>query len=238
MVYKWSSVVLEQLFPRRCLLCGTPAPHRPAELCIGCERDLARNRHACPRCAAPLPPGAAAAPCGACQRRPPPFAGASVPFLYQPPLDTLLHQLKYRGRLDRAKLLGELAAAALEPAAPDQLLVPVPLHPGRLRERGFNQALELARPVARRWRLELAPNACRRTRATDGQPGLDSAQRRRNVLGAFAGHPMVRGRRVILLDDILTSGATVGSAARALLQAGAEEVTVWCIARVAAPGGH
>lgn len=110
-------------------------------------------------------------------------------------------------------------------------LIPVPLHPSRFRARGFNQALELARPIAAKLRLPLCPGWCRRVRDTAPQRLLDAAERRGNLRGAFAATENVRGRRVALLDDVLTTGATLHEAASALKKAGAAWVEVWVLAR-------
>ena len=134
-------------------------------------------------------------------------------------------------------MLGELLADALEAAQVPrpEMLVPVPLHPHRLRTRGYNQALELARPVARRLALPLQVRAARRQRDTAAQSGLGAVARRRNVRGAFAVDAAVAGRRVALVDDVVTTGHTVRELARAVVAAGAERVEVWCLARAPRP---
>jgi ComF family protein len=135
--------------------------------------------------------------------------------------------------LSHARLLGELLAghlATLVGPRPE-LLLPVPLHPRRQRGRGFNQALELARPIARRLGVRLVADGCRRLRDTAAQSGLDAAARRRNVRGAFAVNTPVGGRRVALIDDVVTTGHTVTEMARVVAAAGAERVEVWCVAR-------
>jgi ComF family protein len=131
-------------------------------------------------------------------------------------------------------LLGHLMADALaRRAAPlPELLIPVPLHVQRLRQRGYNQALELGRPIARRLSLRLEPSAVSRTVATGEQTRLDAASRRRNVRGAFAAEgALVRGRHVALLDDVITTGATVSELARTLRAAGAARIEAWAVAR-------
>jgi len=147
-------------------------------------------------------------------------------------VDHLIGRLKFQGQLHLVEPLARLLAGELGDLreAPD-LLVPVPLHPQRLRERGFNQSLELARVLARHYGLKLDGRLCRRTRATPPQSGLNRNQRGENLRGAFtiAGDPA--GRRLALLDDVITTGATVRALGKALLQAGAAAIEVWTLAR-------
>ncbi len=148
------------------------------------------------------------------------------------PLAVAVHGLKYRGRRVVAAALGTLLAERY-PFALDALLVPVPLHPTRLRSRGYNQALLLARALGHRRGLTVAPRALQRTRATRAQPGLPAAERHRNLAGAFTvrGRALVAGRRIVLIDDVLTTGATAAACARTLLAAGAERVDVYTVGR-------
>lgn len=223
------------LLPRHCLLCGLDGS-RERDLCAGCLGDLQRNRVRCPRCALPL--HAPAALCGECLREAPPFAAAYAPYVYGHPLDLLVGKLKFGHSLAAGRVLADLWRDAVEedtPALPD-LFVPVPLHAGRLRERGYNQALELARPLARALRVALAPHLLLRTRATPAQSNLDAAVRRRNLRGAFAVEAGARAsdisrQRIALVDDVMTTGATLRECARVLLRAGAAQVDVWALAR-------
>jgi len=149
------------------------------DLCAGCAASLPRNALACPGCATPTTTGQIEL-CPTCRA----FDCAFVPFHYRPPIDFLVCGLKFDGRLSHARLLGELLADALAErggSLPDRI-VPVPLHPRRLRERGFNQALELARATARRFRIPLAANGLRRARYTTPQIQLDARRRRTNLL--------------------------------------------------------
>ena len=162
-------------------------------------------------------------------------------FRYAPPLDSLLMRLKFHGDLAAGRVLGELFADALQtdPEAINDIdaLLPVPLHPKRLGERGYNQSLELARPLARRTGLPLLRGSLQRQTATTPQTGLDRKARRQNLRGAFS---WVGDKPpptcVALIDDTMTTGSTVNECARVLKRAGAERVEVWVVARVAVPG--
>lgn len=171
--------------------------------------------------------------CGQCLNHPPPFDAARAPLLYRPPLDWLVQGYKFNQRLAPGRLLGELLARHLaqEVAAMPELIVPVPLHPARLRQRGYNQALELARPLARRFDVPLARGLVRRTRATATQSLLAAEERRRNVRGAFALAAPLTARHVAIVDDVIATGSTVGELARLLRRAGAQRIEVWALAR-------
>lgn len=224
-----------RLFPPTCLLCGG-AGAGARDLCAGCYADLPHNRQACRRCALPLV-AAGAAECGRCLREPPPFTRMIAPFLYQPPLAELILDLKFRNRLTAARLLSDLLGVAIAAAVelPD-CVIPVPLHPARLRQRSYNQAVELARPLARRFGLPLAFDALYRVRHTPPQVELDYQARVRNVRGAFALRRPLAARHIAILDDVVTTASTVGEIARLLRAEGAARVDVWACARTPEPG--
>jgi ComF family protein len=230
----WAGRLLRVVLPWRCLLCGDRGSGR--DLCRGCARDIALNVPCCPRCALPLETPAPL--CGECIEREPPFAAAWVPFPYGHPLDLLESRFKFRGDLAAGRVLASLMIERAEvegPSRPDAI-VAVPLHVSRLRERGYNQALELARPLARALGVRLETDLLRRVRATAAQTGLDAEARRRNLRDAFA----IAATRAIpvhvaLLDDVMTTGTTVRECARVLRRAGVERVDVWALAR--APRG-
>ena len=196
-------------------------------LCPGCRADLPWIGPACGRCARPLP---APGECGACMRHAPPWSRALVPLAWRFPVDVLVGRFKYGGALHFGALLGRLLAEYCDGPRPDGI-VPVPLHPERLAERGFNQALELARPVARRMSVPILGNACSRTVATPPQAGLAARLRYRNLRGAFFASQEVRGRRLVVIDDVMTTGSTAAAVALALLEAGAAGVELWAVAR-------
>lgn len=219
------------VLPPHCLLCGqTGAGQR--DLCAACAADLLRNRVCCPRCALPL--DAPAPLCGECLHAEPPFVSACVPFVYAPPLDALLTRLKFSRNLAAGRVLSELWVDAIRESPPPipQALIPVPLHGDRLRERGYNQALELARPLAHAFGIELRNDALMRSRATSAQSNLDADARHRNLRGAFAVAPDTNlPAHVVLFDDVMTTGTTLRECARTLVRAGVERVDVWAVAR-------
>ncbi len=223
--------LLRVLLPPRCLLCGA-AGAGGRDLCAGCAADIAFNTPCCPRCALPLE--APAPLCGECLKREPPFASAWAPFRYGHPLDLLEARFKFRADLAAGRVLAGLLAdraCADVPSLPE-LVVPVPLHPARLRERGYNQALELARPLARALAIPLRHDLLVRTRATPPQTGFDAQTRRRNLRGAFAVAPgSVLPAHVALVDDVMTTGATLHECARVLRRAGVARVDAWALAR-------
>jgi ComF family protein len=224
--------MLGGLWPAHCLVCCEAcAPHGHG-LCAACRRALPWNHSACLRCGLPLPLPAAA--CGHCQRRSPPLTETRAVFRYETPLDRLLPRLKFHDDLAAGHLLGTLMAEALAGAAAPEALVPLPLHRHRLRSRGFDQTLELAKPLARALRVPLMDGVLMRVRETAPQSRLDAAARRRNLRRAFA----VRAdatlpAHAVLIDDVMTTGATLHAAADALLRAGVARVDAWVCARVA-----
>ena len=215
-----------RLVPHDCLLCS--AATEDALLCAACLADLPHlPRPACPVCALP---GAAELPCGRCQRHPPQFDRLIAAFPYAFPVDRLIQQLKYGHRLALADWFGMHLAAACRNTGAD-LIVPMPLHPARLTERGFNQALEIARPLSRYSSIALDATACRRIRATAPQEGLNLRQRRRNLKNAFLCPRPLDGRHILLVDDVATTGASADECARTLRLHGATRVTVAVVAR-------
>lgn len=222
------------LLPSRCLLCGAAAGEDG--LCGACHAELPRNDSCCAHCGEPL--AHPAARCGACLKREPPWASAWAPFRYAWPLDVLETRFKFGGDLAAGRALAAAWAAQAAPAPLPQALLPVPLHVARLRRRGFNQALELARVLGRRHGIPVLPRALRRVRATQPQTELGRMRRRANVRGAFALAPAVAlPAHVALLDDVLTTGATLAECARVLQRAGVVRVDVWTLARAPSPRG-
>ena len=223
--------MLRFLYPSSCVLCGGKGAG-DRDLCADCFAELPWNRHPCPRCAAPLPPDADTPLCGECIKRLPSWDEARSPLAYGFPMDKLVQQFKFGGELSVGRLLGGLLAEYLAAGTdkPD-CLVPVPLHPSRLKERGFNQAMELARPLSRRLKVKIRLDLC----ATEVQSKLDAAERHKNLKGAFTVQSGVQGMHLALLDDVVTTGTTMEELSKALRDAGARRISVWSVCRAASP---
>lgn len=231
-VYGASKTLLHKLFPATCLLCLDPGQAPRLDLCRGCEDDFPRILTACPICATPV--ASAGFPCDRCLRRRPAFDGAFVPYRYKFPLVELIHRLKYGGQVAIARILGTLLARRLAerglPAV--DAIVPVPLHPAREARRGYNQAREIAGFAAELLQLPVEDRLALRIRNTDEQAALPAIVRRVNVSGAFevrAQKPVPRS--IAIVDDVLTTGATVDALARVLRRAGCRHIEVWAVAR-------
>ena len=216
-----------------CVLCG--AASGSALLCPDCRRELPRPSSAtCPVCGGPgdrLDRGRA---CGSCLKQPPAYDRCIAALRYAFPADELIQALKYGKRLALAKLLADTLTDAVAGAPRPDVIVPLPLHPDRARARGFNQAMEIAKPLARHLGLPIEAARLARTRNTAPQASLSLDDRRHNVKNAFACAGTWDGRHVALIDDVMTSGATLHEAAKALKRAGAAEVSLWVAARASA----
>jgi ComF family protein len=228
------TTILQLLFPSRCGGCDELGP---APFCPACAETLRPAPEGCARCGGALPAGlphqregggGRVETCAGCATHPPPYAAVRAPFAYQGALALAVHALKYRSRPELAQPLGLLFAAAERPAA--ELICPIPLHPRRLRERGYDQAHLLSRELGRLCGLPIAPLLCRRIE-TRPQVGLDREGRRLNLAGAFVAEPAAKGRSVCLVDDVWTTGSTAEAAAQALLAAGARRVEVRTLCR-------
>jgi ComF family protein len=236
MVYNWSYSIQQTLYPSRCLLCGGDGDReRDIDLCPACQQELPHNLNPCRCCALPLPPGATADTlCGRCQQRPPPFERTIAPFIYSYPIAELIGGLKFNGKLQHGRMLATLLLEHLLRSNREQLpqlLIPVPLHRKRLQERGFNQAVELARPLSRQLDIPLDFSSCRRVRDTRSQSELHVRERQRNVRGAFKLSGKIEADHVALLDDVVTTGSTVTALAKVLRRTGVGRVDVWALAR-------
>lgn len=207
-----------------CALCGARCGRGP--LCDGCVAGLPALPEHCPRCALPSPGGSV---CGSCLADPPHFDGTTALWLYEFPCDRLVQALKYRAWLGLAPFFAQQLASRASRAA--DLLVPMPLHPGRLAQRGFNQALEIARGLAARTGMDLASRAAGRIHDTVPQTELPYEERARNIRGAFASRVDLSGRTVAVVDDVMTTGATLNELALVLKRAGAASVRNLVIAR-------
>lgn len=232
LVYNKASALLGWFVAPRCIVCGAHASVKD-NLCAPCQAELPRNETSCVRCAAPRGPTPDGI-CGRCLTRAPFYDRACALYRYAPPIDRLVQGFKYERRLDWGRVLGMALAHHLQASGLSaDAIVPVPLHRRRLRERGYNQSLELARPIGARLGIPVLPRAVRRVRPTPAQAGLSRDERRRNVRNVFevARTDCVTERHVAIVDDVMTSGHTVDALARALKRAGARSVAVWVLAR-------
>lgn len=236
--------LLDLLYPRVCFHCALPIREEAGDLpfcsaCWGSARRL--DGPACPICAAPFPSEAALSHspdhcCSECRDDPPAFSRAVTPFAYEGALAEAIQRLKYR---KQTPLAAPLAARFLEALSPPSIdaVAAVPLHPARLREREFNQSLLIAREIARRIKAPLWTDLLERTRATPAQVGLSKKEREKNVRRAFrvVDSSPIQGKRILLFDDVYTTGATLREGARTLVKAGAKEVIVGAVARMLSP---
>jgi ComF family protein len=221
----WRRWVGRLALPQRCVLCAEPG----AALCEPCRADFPGLLTArCPRCAAESVRGQI---CGGCLSEPPRFSSVHVICSYGFPIDALIRRLKYGRDLTLVEPLAALLAHRVHDSLTADCIVPMPLAPLRLRERGFNQSHEIARVLARRLGVPIAHRACRRVRDSAPQAGLPLTQRRANIRGAFECQANLNGARVAVVDDVMTSGATLDEIARVLMKAGAASVEGWIVAR-------
>ena len=224
---KFSSM---RLWSEDCALCLNPVSDRC--VCAACRAALPHIANACERCALALPEGRC---CGGCMTSPPAFDDAVAAFEYRFPLDRLVQRFKYAGDLALGHWLALELAGRLAPLERPDLLVVPPLSRVRLRDRGFNQALEIARRVGRVLAVPVSAGAVRRVRETTSQARLRESERRANLARAFTCAADLRGRHVAVVDDVLTTGATADALARTLKGAGAARVSAWVVARVPEP---
>ena len=219
--------IARRLLPPACLLCaGSGAADG---LCPGCRKSLPRlSLPLCPICAAP---GATADVCGHCLNQRPAFDRVVAALAYAFPAEALVRALKYRGGLACARPLAAALADALDPQPYPDLVMPMPLAPRRLRERGFNQAMEIARLIGAEYGLAITANGCRRRRESAPQASLPWKERAANVRNAFICEADLEGKTVAVVDDVLTTGATLNELAATLKRRGAREVWGWVVTR-------
>lgn len=218
-----------------CLLCGGPASDA-SQLCTSCLRDLPWTGMACMLCGKTLSFNSI---CGECLRKAPIFSQTIVPLRYAYPVDFLIQRLKFSRQLDIARTLAQLLAGAVGRQALPQCIVPVPMHEGRLRQRGFNQATEIARHLGSKFGIPLDQAICHRVAPTPPQSSLTARARRRNVRGAFVVKRMPAGvNHVAIVDDVVTTGATVEEVAKILRKAGVGRIEVWACARTESRGSR
>jgi len=225
--------LISTVYPPRCVLCGCHG-FGDMDICEDCYQDLPWIGSACVQCAIPLSQhGGDHLKCGLCLKEAPLFDRSFSLFSYEKEAVTLIHQLKFNEKLANSRLLGNMLADAIDKNAielPDCIL-PVPLYKKRLRQRGFNQSIELARPVANTFGIPLDLRSVKRMRDTQSQTELDKKQRRKNIRAAFEVMEPLSSQHVVVVDDVVTTTSTVNEIARILKRAGVRRVDVWSIAR-------
>lgn len=237
MIYNWLKNSLSRIFSTHCLLClgATKNTHL---LCSSCESDLPTNSTACVLCAIPFANSKMSNKtliCGKCQKTPPNYTTSLIPNIYASPIKELIGQLKFHGNLCYAPLLAQTFVKSLMHRKNNlpECIIPVPLHKQRLKERGFNQALELAQLIAKQLNVPLDYALCQRNKATPFQSGLSAKQRKQNLKNAFSIPNAHNYKHVAIFDDVVTTGTTVNELAKQLKRSGVETVEVWAIARTA-----
>ncbi|MDH5600757.1 MAG: ComF family protein [Gammaproteobacteria bacterium] len=235
MIYKWLKSNLRNAIPRQCVLCLTPTGN-PHLLCAACEKELPKNTAHCIICAAAFPATLLSTKplvCGKCQAQPPSYETSVIPYLYAAPLKQLITGLKFHADLSSVPLLANSFHRELKRNAEKlpECIIPVPLHKQRLKERGFNQAIEIARLIALQIKIPLEISLCQRSKVTPYQSGLSAKQRKQNLKNAFTiakEHPY---KHVAIFDDVVTTGTTVNELAKQLKKSGVKIIEVWAIAR-------
>ena len=222
------STIIRHFLPEQsCLLCGSMSPD--GLWCAACDASLPYLDAAhCPVCALPTPTGEI---CGQCLADPPLFTGTTAVFGYSFPLDKLIQSMKYGEQLALASAFAKKLVQRIAIDDLPDLIIAMPLHPDKLRARGFNQSLLLARTVGRELNVELLADACQRLRDTPPQSALPWKEREKNVRNAFSCTIDLTGKRVALVDDVMTTGASLNALAKAVLKQGAIQVSAWTVAR-------
>ena len=212
--------------PQTCLLCGAKSHNE--KLCRDCSNELPRLLGPrCPRCALPTDGNL----CGTCLRKLPAFSGVIAALIYTFPVDAIIKSLKYHRNLAVTEVLAETLLKAIPQENEPDLLVPVPLSREKQCERGFNQAHEISKVLTRRLGIPIIAEACSRIRNTPSQTTLPWNQREKNIRGAFACSSDFSGKRIAVVDDVMTTGATLHELANTLRKHGANDVVAWVVAR-------
>lgn len=220
-------------FTPHCLLCDAIGMVGKG-ICQGCFDDLPWSQHACSGCALPLANLTLNDHlCGKCQKSHPPFDHAFAPLKYEREIAPLISGFKFRNKLEYGKLLSQILADFLKQHIDHwpELLIPVPLHKNRLRERGYNQSLEIARLLGKQFSIPIDIQSLQRHRDTKHQSELNYTDRRKNIKSAFTLTKPLNIKRVALIDDVITTGETVAEISQLLKRGGVQQVDVWALAR-------
>jgi ComF family protein len=232
MVNNWLNIIQDYMLPPTCILCGSSGLDSQ-DICQPCFNDLQKNIDCCYRCAEifetanPTPQL-----CGHCLSKPPAFDETYAPFVYQDTIRFLIANLKFNRHYKNARLLAYLLANYLEKTAErPEIIIPVPLHIQRYRERGFNQSTEIAKTLSKRLNIPIDNKSCIRKRNTPHQIDLPAKQRHKNIRNAFEVSQPIKAQHVAIVDDVMTTGSTVNELAKVLKKAGVSQIDIWVCAR-------
>lgn len=223
------------LFNGECAVCGL-ASRRTLDLCEYCENRLPRIAHSCHCCGQQLSSDNTLTICGNCLVKPKKYDRLYSLFQYSEPINHLITAIKFSSQLHYARLLGTLFIHKItsdwyENQPLPNCIIPVPLHPTRLQERGFNQSLEIARPISKGLKIPLLSHACYRIKATKAQSELPAKKRYDNVKNAFSIKNVLEKKHIAILDDVVTTSHTVNELSHILKLNGAEKIDIWCCGR-------
>lgn len=228
--------LIQWLLPATCVLCSENIQSE-IDLCTACENDLPKIKQACYRCGFPLNTILSEQNlCGVCLQKPPPFDHTLALCRYEEPIITFINLLKFSGQLKYAKILNQLFINYLQSNNQylmhlPECIIPVPLHAQRLKERGFNQALELCRNVATHFDIPILPNICQRSHATISQSLIAAKERRNNMKNAFVITQSFNAKHIAIIDDVVTTGSTVTELSHLFKNHGVEQIDIWCYAK-------
>lgn len=231
MVNNWFNIIQDCLFPPTCFLCNLSCDHSH-DLCEACAINFTKNTNCCSKCGDAIETPIKTALCGKCLSNPPAYDKTHAPYIYQSGIRHLIQTLKFNNDYKNSRLLGNLIAdSAIDSITFPEVIIPVPLHPVRYRQRGFNQSLEIARTVSERLSIPLDYSSCQRRKYTLQQSALPAKQRHQNLRNAFTISRPINAKHIVILDDVMTTGATANEMAATLKKAGATRVDIWVCAR-------
>lgn len=230
-INNWLKIIHKSLYPPICLICQGPGQDK-LDLCFHCSATLPYNLVYCKTCGVQLLESKDTRLCGKCIVKRPEYDSTFAMFLYEEPIRYLIRSLKFHSNHSSARLLGILMAEHLRShESLPELIIPVPLHRNRFIERGFNQSIELARPITKALGIPMLLQNCERYRPTAPQSDLNSKERQKNLRDAFRITRPIEEKHVAIFDDVITTGFTVNELAKILRENGVEKIDVWSVAR-------
>ena len=220
---------MSKLFTSLCLICNDISLEY-LSLCQACLDELPQNLHYCTQCGLKIE-GEASKICGACQQKPPFYDSIIAAYRYEYAIKHLITEFKFYKKLRNADLLGKLLAKHINKQQLPEYLIPVPMHRKRLTQRGFNQAMELCHVLSKELNIPILSNAIIKKKATEAQANLTAKQRRQNLKGSFAINEVINAQHIAIVDDVMTTGATMNELAKLLKKAGVKHIQAWVCAR-------